>query len=312
MKNNHTPKPAHLNPHDALFKKLLSSQTRCKAFVQHYFDHPILKEITHIELLNKSFVDKRLQNNHSDMIFKLTLDKSKEAFIFLLCEHQSSTPDQFFIFRLIQYVEKFIKEYTKMNPGKKWPLIMTSCLYHGKTSPFPHPNHFYDYFEDPKTAQELAPFEKFNLIDLTTLSDAQIQQNKHTATLFQLLKHSRDKDFFEHYIEVILAFGKNTKTLDIEDIEAIFMYNVYCEKNNHTLEEVSKKFEPYLNKDTIMTLAHTLINQGIQEGEVLGLQKGKIEGKIETAKKMLSKKYTVQDIVELTGLSKEQIEELKK
>ena len=94
------------------------------------------------------------------------------------------------------------------------------------------------------------------------------------------------------------------------------MYNVYCEKNNHTLEEVSKKFENYLNKDTIMTLAHTLINQGrnegIQEGEMLGLQKGKIEGKIETAKNLLGKNMDINFIHEITGLSKEQIEELKK
>lgn len=47
--------------------------------------------------------------------------------------------------------------------------------------------------------------------------------------------------------------------------------------------------------------------EGIQEGE----KKGKRKAKLETAKKMLEKKIDVQTICEITGLTKEEILELK-
>ena len=42
-----------------------------------------------------------------------------------------------------------------------------------------------------------------------------------------------------------------------------------------------------------------------------GIEKGKIEGKIEIARKMLKEKLPIRMIEKLTGLSKEKIEKLK-
>jgi len=48
-------------------------------------------------------------------------------------------------------------------------------------------------------------------------------------------------------------------------------------------------------------------DEGLKDGE----DKGKREGKREAAKKMLVKGYSVTDISEITGLTKEEIEKLK-
>ena len=54
--------------------------------------------------------------------------------------------------------------------------------------------------------------------------------------------------------------------------------------------------------------------QGLQEGKAQGLQEGKAQGlqqsKIEIAKKMLSKGMPLDLIVEMTGLSEEEIKKL--
>lgn len=54
--------------------------------------------------------------------------------------------------------------------------------------------------------------------------------------------------------------------------------------------------------------------QGLQEGKAQGLQEGKTQGlqqsKIEIAKKMLSKGMPLDLIVEMTGLSEEEIKKL--
>lgn len=54
--------------------------------------------------------------------------------------------------------------------------------------------------------------------------------------------------------------------------------------------------------------------QGLQEGKAQGLQEGKAQGmqqsKIEIAKKMLSKGMSLDLVVEMTGLSEEEIKTL--
>ena len=57
---------------------------------------------------------------------------------------------------------------------------------------------------------------------------------------------------------------------------------------------------------------------GLEEGHTIGLEEGRVEGEvsgrlkalIEQAKKMLTKKYSIDEIKELTGLSEKQINEL--
>jgi predicted transposase/invertase (TIGR01784 family) len=48
---------------------------------------------------------------------------------------------------------------------------------------------------------------------------------------------------------------------------------------------------------------------GLQEGLEKGLQEGEFKAKIETAKKMKKKGYSIKDICEITGLSKAQLKE---
>lgn len=52
--------------------------------------------------------------------------------------------------------------------------------------------------------------------------------------------------------------------------------------------------------------------EGLEEGRKEGRKEGSLEKTMEMASKMLSKKYSVSEISEITGLSAEQIEELKK
>ena len=54
------------------------------------------------------------------------------------------------------------------------------------------------------------------------------------------------------------------------------------------------------------------LEEKAKKSEEVGIQKGRKEGKIETARNMLRKaKFTLEDIAEVTGLTLEEINELK-
>ena len=52
--------------------------------------------------------------------------------------------------------------------------------------------------------------------------------------------------------------------------------------------------------------------EGITEGREKGRKKGKIEAMLETAQKLLERKMNINDIQEITGISKERLENMQK
>lgn len=95
--------------------------------------------------------------------------------------------------------------------------------------------------------------------------------------------------------------------------------------NNLFLKKVAKFMEEYLNSsDNLLyydkkelddyireSEIEESYNDGIAEGKILGLSEGKRENSIEIAKKMLNKDRPIEEISEITGLTKEEILKLK-
>ena len=64
--------------------------------------------------------------------------------------------------------------------------------------------------------------------------------------------------------------------------------------------ELAAKFEQGLEKG---------LEQGLKKGLEQGLEKGELKKAIETARRMKERRFTIQEIVEITGLSEFQIRE---
>ena len=87
------------------------------------------------------------------------------------------------------------------------------------------------------------------------------------------------------------------------------MENREIKKAKKILEEISQdKRERRLTelREKYIMDQKAIHNHGYDKGIEVGIK----QGKIETAKKMRVKKMTIEEIVELTGLTKEEIEKL--
>ena len=102
------------------------------------------------------------------------------------------------------------------------------------------------------------------------------------------------------------------------------LINMACEKNDKIKEareqlEKIKADKELMEKIRLQELAEWDYNtgmararrEGIDEGKSIGLEEGKMNEKIITAKKMLTKNINIETIMELTELSREEIEKLK-
>ena len=90
-----------------------------------------------------------------------------------------------------------------------------------------------------------------------------------------------------------------------------------AEEKNKVIKEAKKEVEYLTGDEEVKRLAelrekwemdrNSEIGQAQKEGEA----KGKAKEKLEIAKSMLKRKFKIEDIVSITGLSKEELEKLK-
>ena len=73
---------------------------------------------------------------------------------------------------------------------------------------------------------------------------------------------------------------------------------------------IKEEQDEWMRNVDIADARKTALKEGLEEGEKLGLEKGINQNKIETAKKMKEKGIDISDIIDITGLTKEEIEKL--
>ena len=198
------------NPHDAAFKSAFQKKEVALSFFQNYFPQEIRQHIdfNHLELGNKTYVDEKLREKHSDIIYKTKL-KGSDAFLYILFEHQS-TPDPMMIFRLLCYMVNIWKEYLDQHPETKClPVIFPAVLYHGKTK-WNASRTLGGLIECDDIFSEYLPDFTYKIYDLGDYQDEMLILSEHMAlsVVLYLFKHIFDKDFQHIFGQAVNMLAK--------------------------------------------------------------------------------------------------------
>ena len=106
----------------------------------------------------------------------------------------------------------------------------------------------------------------------------------------------------------------NEKNKSVEKAKKI-LEEISSDERERYLAELRQKY--IMDQNAIQEYGYCRgIEEGVEIGKRDGIEIGKNDGiqfeKIETAKKMLTKKMPIDVIIEITGLSKEEIEKVEK
>ena len=289
--------------HDSYIRRMLSDLEVAKSLMKSHLPSDIVKRVDweSLQLTNKSFVSEELQQFHSDIIYKCTIDKS-QGYIYHLVEHQSS-PDEWLPLRMLEYNVLLMRQHIEEG-NKKLPIIINTCIYAGKKSPYPYSNDIYDCFEDVELAKERM-FKPFHLTDLTILSQEELLKEGSAGLVKVLLKQGIKRDYLKWIKE-------NRETLK-KMVGGLFgISSVIYILGTDDINDPGELFEAILQvapdkKDLIMTALQKLEHKSMQQG----IQQGMQQGKVDIAKNMLKEGSDVGFVQKITGLTKEIIETLK-
>lgn len=160
--------------------------------------------------------------------------------------------------------------------------------------------------------------EKLRLIDAGQLSDEELRRQQWVGPMVAALKHIRDEDISP--ILPRLAMEINALEGDREAILGYIrtlLYYLMNAGNVETIESLADQPIPLPEpvRGEVMTIAEQLKalgrQEGLQQGRQEGLQEGLQEAVRETALKMLSEGADLEFISRVTGLSLEELANLK-
>lgn len=287
-----------INPHDKLFKEIEETKENIRDLIESTFPERLLKnlDLTTLEKDNNSYIDNRLKEYYSDLVYNCLYKGDVTVKITILFEHKSYKPTNEYP-QLLHYLLN-MWDYSLKNK-EIIPIVIPVIFYHGKEKW--QVRSFSKYFKGiDENLKQFIPEFKYIFTDLNRISDEEIINKKFKSKINKvmvlLLRHMADEEYIKERLKDILFLVKEFFTEEKRGIVISFLVYIMS-----TTEIDDKYIEKCLNEispkggEIAMTTANKL----------------KQEGKLEDARRMLMKGYSIEDIMYITGLSREEIEKLK-
>jgi predicted transposase YdaD len=276
------------SPHDRIFKSAFERPEYAAAELRHILPPTIVRALdwSSLRLEPGSYVDTRLADSHSDLLFSARLGE-RTAFVYLLFEHQSAS-DPFMAMRLLAYMVRIWGRHHAEHPGARLPVIVPAVLAQvpcGWTAA----TRFADLF-DLETERDVAELRAFVpdftyvVDDLGIASDDELAARglaDFPSLALWLMRDVRNPDALLHGLERraaafdALLHGPNGAEFVIRLLRyvALAADDLPFERFYAKVKQLAPAAESYL-----MTIAQQLHSEGLKEGRSEGLKEGRSEG----------------------------------
>ncbi|ECX3441671.1 Rpn family recombination-promoting nuclease/putative transposase [Salmonella enterica subsp. enterica serovar Rubislaw] len=306
--------------HDGLFKLFLREPDTARDFLAVHLPADIRAQVRldTLKLEPGSFVDQKLRELHSDVLYSVETAEGHAGYIYCLVEHQS-TADRMMAWRMMRYSMAVMDAHLKKG-NDTLPVVVPLLFYQGTVRPYPYSTDWMDCFDVPALAREVYS-RPWPLVDVSVMEDSDLQSHRRMALLELVQRDIRHRDAASLLRDVVqlIRLAGNTR----EQVEAVLCYIIYngmtSESITPFLYELAGEIPEY--KELIMgTIAQQLkeegIQLGIQQGILQGIEQGIEQARLVAQQKLLETAYALLDngvsldvVIKSTGLSRETLEQ---
>ncbi len=256
--------------HDEFFKKLMFRSRLAKEFFQCYLPDEIKQTLNldSLSLANRNFVDGRLINRHSDMVYQVKYREGPGLF-YLLVEHQSS-PVSGLPWRVFCYINRLMSDHYKRH--ETLPQIHPMIFYNG-TVKYNQSTALFPAFDRTGAIAKSIYKRPIQLVDISKISDENIKQRPLLGLMEMTMKYVPQKKFI-HLIEQLSQLMKKSEGSAIEARRIVY-YAMKC-MNTDEIWDLIRVLENRntLEDETMKSLAQGLYEKGYREGETQGEARG--------------------------------------
>jgi len=303
-------------PHDTGYKFLLSSKKAFLQLLRSFVQGGWAKEVDEAGLIrvDKSFILQDFQNKEADLVYRAKL-KEKEVIFYVLMELQS-TVDFLIPYRLLLYMTEIWRDIFKNTPLQeaqrkdfRLPVIVPVVLYNGPGK-WSAPLSFKETLEGFELFPEHVLDFRYILINVFSYSEEEL------LALSNLLGAVFFLDQAKNLQEIIERLKKLVETLKKMEPEEYRLFVAWAKnvlsrglppEEKREISGILKQARPEEVEEMISNVER-VIQKSLEDAMEKGVEKG-IE---KIARQMLAAGEDMEKIMKYTGLSREEIEKLKR
>lgn len=233
--------------------------------------------LTRLDIRKDSFIDPHLQEQFSDLLYRVGLVGGGESYVYVLFEHKSY-PEPRIAWQLLRYLVRIWEQADKQ--GEPLLPVLPLVVYHGRQR-WRVAREFSALFELPEVLSGYQPDFGYLLADLSEYSDEAIKARVERAVILQIgllsLKYIYAEDVGVQLEKVLrLAVELLDQPAALDYIRTVLRY-MAAGTDKLSEAELRTIIQKVIEEgDNLMP---TLAEQWIQQGEAIGLEKGREEGR---------------------------------
>ncbi|EMK25335.1 Rpn family recombination-promoting nuclease/putative transposase [Leptospira kirschneri] len=289
------------NPHDRLIRETLQDKIEAISFFRKTLPPEVVEllDLEKLELSESSFVSEELKSEQTDLLFRIPLRSGNQASVYILFEHKSYLDNAIYI-QLLGYLSEIYR--SQQRNSEKLSVVIPFVFYHGEKEWKLGENFLHQFKITKEETIHLRHFIPDFKIDLFDLSGMEIQEKLESITLqviFGVVQRIREgEEKFQKSLpalfSLLLEIREEPKRVALLNKLLLYIYNVRDSKPSVLKQMLHlSRLERY--EELAMTTAEKLI------------QEGKIEGKIEDARKMFAKGIDLNTVLEITDLTEKDL-----
>ena len=266
-----------INPHDKFFKETFTQPEIARDFLANYLPPTVLPllDLNQIKLEKESFIDPRLQEHFSDLLYSVPLANDVGmVFVYLLLEHKSYY-DPFTPLQILGYMVRFWERRQRQGQKTLEPIIPL-LLYHGRER-WIGSQRLSGLYTGPEELRLYLPDFTYQLTDLSHYSTEGIKGEAMTQIALRLFHAIFDPTLASQLPGILALFWQlaNQQTA-LQYLETVLRY-LSVTADRLTLDELQTAVEDVLKQqgDELMT---TVAQQWLEQGRQQGLERGLAQG----------------------------------
>ena len=304
-------------PDDKGYRALLQSRRAFLQLLRYFVAQPWTEMIDEqsLQRIDKSFILQDFAGKEADLVYSCRID-NKDIIFYVLLELQS-TVDHQMPWRLLQYMTEIWRSYlcehgseNRRHSGFRLPSIIPVVLYNGKPS-WTAQRRFCDYqSESSRFGGHIVDFEYY-LVDITRMDDSKLEHLDGMLPLALRLERTGGYESLllrlKNSIEALQKLDENELGLMqafVLRILAPFVEKPEAEALRQALIRSQEGVEMVSN---ISRILQKEIAKNRREAREEGRELGRREAQVSFAKQLLQAGMEEGKIVEMTGLSIEEV-----
>jgi hypothetical protein len=257
-------------PHDTLFKAAFDDPVHASVLLRQALPEEVgrLIDWATLEHMRGSFVDAVLKNVHTDVLHRAQID-GREAFIYVLLEHQSTSPE-LMAKRLLGYMVRIWEKHLAKHGGTKLPGIIPVVVHHSEYGwkRSVEMSALYDLTPAAlEVLRPLLPSFRFVLDDISHATDAELHdramKDAFGGTALYFLRHWRDVDrLFSgllQWVDVVGAIVRAPTGVDALVSLVTYIHKVSDRSEDWVAGQLNALLAPAYKKEDIVATVYDQI-----------------------------------------------------